>query len=98
MGVTVHDRRSAPLGFFHCTLTGAAVLGILFVLCWATSAGGQIPASRAMVGLFAEPDQSPRQALVSGLMWSLVVGGLTGGLIALCFNLLGKLSRPRPHA
>jgi hypothetical protein len=64
------------------------VLGILFAVAWATSAVADIPASRAFVGLFIQHALSaPHIPFAAGLASAILAGALTGGLVALCFNL-----------
>lgn len=88
------QRRPPRLGVWHCTFTGAAVLGILFLLCWATEAVADIQASRAFLGLFTQTVlNAPPQALAEGLVWAVVAGGLIGGLLAACFNLFAQVGR-----
>lgn len=82
------------LGYVHCTLTGAAVLGVVFLLCWATSAVADIPASRMFLGMFVESTlKSPPQAMAGGLLAAMLAGGVIGALIALWFNLLAFTHR-----
>lgn len=89
-------RRSGQhrLGYFHCTLTGAAVLGVLFLLCWATAAIADVPASKAFLGIFMQAALSaPPEAMAQGLVAAVLAGGLIGGLIAVFFNVLAFTNR-----
>lgn len=88
-------RLHRPLGVLHCTLTGSVVLGVLFLLCWATSAVADIDASRRFLGLFTQAAlHMPSSALAEGLTTALVIGGLAGGVLAITYNLLAVFSRP----
>jgi hypothetical protein len=87
--------RRAKLGVVHCTFTGCAVLGILFLLAWATEAVADIPASQAFVAIFTQQALgAPRAQFASGLASAIVIGGMVGGLVALCFNLFIAMPRP----
>lgn len=93
------QRSTSRLGVFHCTLTGAVVLGLLFLLCWFGVAIADIPASRRMVGFFTSQALESPGALGLGLASAIAFGALVGGLIALSFNALGMMlgaSRRRP--
>jgi hypothetical protein len=82
------------LGLFHCTFTGALVLGAIFLLCWASAAIADAPASRAFIGIFTQGSLGlPPRALAQGLTWSLIAGGVIGALIAFWFNLYAIVSR-----
>lgn len=65
------------------TLIGAFVLGALFVLCWVTSAYGNIEVPSAFVRLFTTQPVDSMTAFYQGLFWALVFGALAGALIAL---------------
>ncbi|MEO8114765.1 MAG: hypothetical protein ABI655_10305 [Phenylobacterium sp.] len=94
MTTTAIERRPRPLGLLHCTFTGAAVLGILFLLLWTAEAVADIPASKAFLGLITRTVlQSPPQALAEGIVWAVVLGGVIGALIAFCFNLFAVRAR-----
>lgn len=87
-------RTSPRLGVFHCTATGAAVLGILFLLLWATEAVADPEASQGMlVFLTQQALRTPSHAGLA-LAQAILLGGLIGGLVALCYNVLKFLSRP----
>lgn len=77
-----------------CALTGCTVLGILFALAWASAAVADIPASRAFLGLFIQQTLSaPHSPFAAGLVSAILAGALTGGLVALCFNLFMGVGR-----
>lgn len=85
---------ASRLGVFHCTLTGAVVLGLLFLLCWFGVAVADIPASRHMVGFFTTQALEGPGAVAKGLGWAILLGALVGGLIAVCFNAISMMLKP----
>ena len=71
--------------------TGAAGAAIIFILCWLF-----IPSSsptHSYVSLFTSADMTSLRALGEGSLWSLLFGGLSGGVLALIYNLFGALDR-----
>lgn len=80
-------RHPHPVGLFHCTLTGAAVLAVVFLLCWATQAVADVTASRSLLVFFTGQALRSPEALRSGLLMAIVVGATLGALISLFFNL-----------
>ena len=73
--------------------TGAAGAAIIFILCWL---GLFIPSSsptHSYVSLFTSADMTSLRALGEGSLWSLLFGGLSGGVLALIYNLFGALDR-----
>jgi len=87
-------RSASRLGIFHCTLTGAVVLGLLFLLCWFGVAVADIPASRRMLGFFTSQALESPRAIGLGLASAIVFGALVGGLVAVSFNALGMMLIP----
>jgi hypothetical protein len=86
--------RHRPLGVLHCALTGSVVLGVLFLLSWATSAIADIPASNRLLGLFTQSSlHAPPTALAEGMASALVIGGVAGAVLAIAYNLLAVFSR-----
>lgn len=87
--------RTAPrLGVFHCTATGAATLGILFLLLWATAAIADPKTSEGMLVFLTQQSlRTPSQGGLA-LVQAILLGGLIGALVALCYNALKFLSRP----
>ncbi|TAJ69838.1 MAG: hypothetical protein EPO51_20120 [Phenylobacterium sp.] len=93
------QRSASRLGVFHCTLTGAVALGLLFLLCWFGVAVADIPASRRMLGFFTSQALEAPGAIGLGLVSAVVFGAVIGGLIAISFNALGMMlgaTRKRP--
>ena len=84
------------LGVFHCTATGAAALGILFLLLWATAAIADPEASSGMLAFLAQQAQRGPERIGLGLAQAVLLGGLIGALIAVCYNALKFLNRPSP--
>lgn len=75
------------------TLIGAFVLGVLFVLCWITSAYGKIEVAAAVVRFFTAQPAHSMTALYQGLLWALVVGALCGALLGLASYLFRRRSQ-----
>ena len=87
--------RAVPrLGVFHCTATGAAALGILFLLLWATEAIADPESSSGMLTFFSQQALRTPGRLGLGLGQAILLGGLIGALIAVCYNALKFLNRP----
>lgn len=76
------DHAKHHLYSLETTLIGAFVLGVLFVLCWITSAFGNIEVPNAFVRLFTTQPVGSITAFYEGLLWALVFGALAGALIA----------------
>ena len=84
--------RTGGLNLVRCTFTGAIVLAIQFVLCWA--AVFVVPGPTHMfVQIFTAQPMNSLGALFEGLCWSILFGGLTGLLIAIVYNALSPFSR-----
>jgi hypothetical protein len=87
------NRVAGKLNIWRCAATGAAVLGVLFLVCWLAVAFTGLRGSHMFIEIFTRsPVQSPA-ALAEGLCWSLVFGAATGALTAIFYNLFD--SRPR---
>ncbi len=84
---------SGRLSVLRCAAVGVIVLGVLFVLCWLGAAIGLLNASHMYVSLFAIGPVASTAVLAAGLGWSIVIGGLTGAMIALAYNALAFLKR-----
>ena len=85
----VHQLSAMRLAF-----TGATVAAASFLLCWAVAVFA--PGARAThmyIQLFTPADVASTKALIEGLCWSLVVGLITGALVALAYNLSAALER-----
>ena len=86
-------KSSSRLGVLRCALTGAIVLGGLFLLCWLGAVLGMTGGSHAFLSLFTQAAGATTPSLVFGLCWSIIFGALAGGLTALVYNALGVLDR-----
>jgi hypothetical protein len=78
-------------GWIHCAATGAAVLVVLFLLCWLAAAFTSLTVSHMYISLFTVAPISSAAALIAGLCWSMFFGAVTGALVAVFFNLLAGL-------
>jgi hypothetical protein len=85
--------RSPRLGVFHCTFTGAAVLGVIFLLAWVTEAVADVEASNALLTLFTQQALRSPAAISEGLVSAILLGALLGALVAIFFNLIGAFMR-----
>jgi hypothetical protein len=87
MATTISAGAKPRLNLVRCAFTGAAVLIVLFILCWATAAAGALNASHAFISLFTPAEASSLAALIGGALWALGFGALTGALVAAFYNL-----------
>jgi len=79
------------IGVLRLALTGAITAGAFFALCWI---GLFIPfgsPTHAYLGLFTNAEMTSTTALFQGLCWSVIFGGLLGGLTAFVYNALSVL-------
>ena len=84
---------SPRLGVIHCAATGAAVLVLLFLLFWATAAVADPKASQEMLVFLTQQSLRTPAHAMRGLSQALVIGGLVGALVAICYNALKFLNR-----
>jgi hypothetical protein len=87
---TVVRRR---IGFSRLLVTGAITAGVAFVLCWF---GTFLPVSsptHAYISLFTPAPVNSAAALVEGGLWSVLFGGLIGGLFAVIYNATAVFDR-----
>lgn len=84
--------RHGRADILRCTSTGAfAVLG-LFLLCWlAVALGMPLSATHGFVALFTTQLAGSVDALWMGGLWTFLAGGVTGALVAHCYNLAGRV-------
>lgn len=85
--------RSATLGVWRATATGALALSTLFALCWAGAVVVNLPVTHAFIPLFTAADMRSAAALAEGVGASLAFGAVAGALIALFYNLFAGLER-----
>ena len=81
------------IGVLRLALTGAVTAALVLALCWL---GTLIPFSsptHAYIGLFTPAEQNSVSALFEGTVWSFLFGGLSGAVLALVYNALGRLDR-----
>lgn len=85
--------RLHTLSVARLAIAGGLTAGLVFVMCWL---GTFIPFSsptHAYISLFTNADTSSGLALAQGTCWSLLFGGLVGGLFALIYNATAALER-----
>lgn len=87
--IETHHHR---LGVLRCTIAGALVLAVQFVLCWI---GALFIASQThmFVELFTAQPVASTAALGIGTIWAGVFGAITGFLVAVIYNVLASLDR-----
>lgn len=87
------ETRSNRLGVRRLIVATGLTAATAFVLCWI---GMFIPFSsptHAYIGLFTAAEPRSALALAEGTLWSLLFGGLLGGLFALIYNATAPLGR-----
>ena len=85
----VEVREASTVNVIRLLVSGGFTAAIVFVLCWI---GTFVPFSsptHAYITLFTAVEASSLRALCEGMLWSLLFGGLVGGLFALVYNATG---------
>jgi hypothetical protein len=59
---------------------------VTFILCWAAAAAGFFGGSHAYISLFTTAPAASVSALAVGLCWSVAIGAISGGLVAVTYN------------
>lgn len=77
------------LSVARLALTGIIVTVTLYGVCWIAAVAFGLPATHALLELFANSDVTSTAALAEGIAAALVFGGLTGALVAFVYNLVG---------
>ena len=83
------DAAAARLDALRCALTGATVLAILYIVCWAAAALGFSGGSHLYLSIFTLAPVASLKALGVGLVWSVVFGAVAGALTAVTYNAYG---------
>ena len=79
------------LGYYRSASTGAFSTLIVFALCWAGAALAlPIAFSHNFVSLFTLQSAGSLNALLIGGLFAFLTGGITGVIIAHCYNLAGR--------
>jgi len=81
------------ISVLRLAVAGAITAALVFVLCWL---GTFIPFSsptHAYIDLFTPAEQNSVGALVEGVVWSFLFGGLSGAVLARVYNALARLDR-----
>ena len=81
------------IGVFHLAATVSVAAAVIFVLCWLGTFVRFTRPAHAYIGLFTLADIRSGVALIEGILSSLLVGGLSGGLVATFYNLFSGLRR-----
>ena len=91
---TLHEHSSrSGFGILRSALTGAVVLTVLFLVCWAPAAAGLFAGSHAYVSLFTAAPVGSAVALAMGVVWSLICGAFIGALIAITYDAFKFIGR-----
>ena len=92
--MTSMDVQETPrISIVRLAVAGGFTAAIAFVLCWL---GTFVPFSsptHAFISLFTAANVSSARALGEGALWSLLFGGLLGGLFGLVYNGTARLGR-----
>lgn len=79
------------LGVARVALTTALAATAFLLLCWIGALLGLGPATHMYIQLYSAAAVTSATALLVGLCWSLVGGGVAGALFAWIYNLLAPL-------
>lgn len=81
------------LNVLRATVTTAVALVSLLALCWIAAAATQLRVPHMFVELFTTAPAGSFRALGDALSGALILGGLTGALVAVFYNLFRFLDR-----
>jgi hypothetical protein len=88
------ERNPDSLPVLRLAATGAVTLLAFFAICWIAVLLAVPAAPHAYLSLFTDAaNPASGVALAQGLGWSAAFGFVAGGLLALVYNLLGKVGR-----
>lgn len=90
---TIERHSTGHIGVFRLAATLGIAAGLIFILCWAGTFIAFASPTHAYVGLFTDAETQSILALIQGIVWSLLFGILSGGLIGSLFNLFASLDR-----
>lgn len=79
------------IGIFHLAATGSLTAAIIFEISWLGTYMSFASPTHAYIGLFTLANIQSETALLEGSLWSFLIGGLSGGLIAAIYNMLAGL-------
>jgi ABC-type multidrug transport system permease subunit len=89
----VEERSSGQIGVSRLAATLGVGSALIFVLCWLGTFISFSSPTHAYIGLFTLADTQSLQALAEGTIFSLLFGLLSGGIIAVLYNLFASLDR-----
>jgi hypothetical protein len=89
----VEESLTSKIGVFRLAATIGVASAAIFTLCWAGTFLSFASPTHAYIGLFTTSGTQSVQALIEGGTWSLLFGGLSGGLVAVFYNLFAGLDR-----
>jgi hypothetical protein len=85
--------RSPSIGVKRAIVSGGFTAAIVFLLCWLGTFAPISSPTHAYISLFTAAEARSFRALCDGMLWSLVFGGLVGGIFALIYDATGRLGR-----
>jgi hypothetical protein len=86
---TIIDQAAAPsrkLSVLRLLVSGGVSAAVIFVICWIGTAVPYSSPTHGYISLFTAAEVNSVRALAEGSIWSLLFGGLSGGLFALIYN------------
>ena len=86
-----NDERVSPVPGRNPHQWAGVAAAAIFILCWLGTFAPLSSPTHAYIGLFTEASIGSSRALAAGACWSFLFGGLSGGLIALLYNLFASL-------
>ena len=87
MTTVTQSIRIPRLSVLRTALVGAAVLGVLYVVCWIGTAFAVPPVSHMFISIFTPQPVGSQAALLEGTVWAIGFGAASGALVAIFFNL-----------
>ena len=90
---TVEQRSASHISVLRLAATIGVGSALIFVLCWLGTFIAFGSPTHAYIGLFTLADTQSVHPLVEGSIYSLLFGLLSGGIIAVLYNLFAGLDR-----
>ena len=89
----VRFARSRRFGVLRLALTGAIAAPLFYLFCWIGALLPVSPGTHMYLQLFTAAPINSATALAQGICWSFAFGLITGGLVAVVYNLLAPIER-----
>ena len=81
------------LSILRCAMTGGAVFGVLFAICWLGAALNIPRGPHMFLAIFSPAAVPSALALGAGFCWSILFGAAVGTLSAVFYNLFSSSPR-----